>query len=183
MGTNVACMYASIYFSYHEECDLQHRSFIRFYRRLIDDAFIIFDPDVSDCNRPFEALKSAMNNFGPPAKRLNWDTEKPQLTVKFLDLTLTITPNGTISTKTFQKEDNTYLYRPPTSCQPPSILSSFVYGSLHRYYWQNTNDNDFLQMIDLLKQRLQARGHRHCDLVPIFMNALKKVFVSSLPNP
>lgn len=124
-----------------------------------------------------------MNNFGPADKRLTWDTEKPQTTVNFLDLTVTITPTGTISTKTFQKTDNTYLYRPPTSCQPPSILRSFVYGSLHRYYWQNTNENDFLQMISLLKQRLQARGHRHIDLVPIFMTALKKVFVSSLPNP
>ena len=174
MGTNVACMYATIYYSYHEECNLQHRSFIRFYRRLIDNAFIIFDPTATDYDHPFETLKQAMNNFGPAEKRLTWDTEKPQTTVNFLDLTVTITPTGTISTKTFQKIDNTYLYRPPTSCQPPSILRSFVYSSLHRYYWQNTNENDFLQMISFLKQRLQARGHRHIDLVPIFWQFWKR---------
>ncbi len=57
MGTNVACMYVSIYYSYHEDCDLQHRSFIQFYRRLINNAFIIFDPTVTDYNHPFETLK------------------------------------------------------------------------------------------------------------------------------
>ena len=134
MGTNVACAYATIYYSYHEETDLQHRSFIRFYRRLIDDAFIIFSPIVPDYENPFLSLTTAMNNYGPTTKRLNWDTEPPQQTVNFLDLTVSITKDGTIATKTFQKKDNTYLYRPPTSCQPPSILKSFVYGTPHRYY-------------------------------------------------
>ena len=47
MGTNVACMYAMIYYyySYYEETHLLHRSYIKFYDRLINDAFIIFDPD------------------------------------------------------------------------------------------------------------------------------------------
>ena len=41
MGTNSACMYATIYYSYHEETQIMKHDSVKFYRRLIDDAFII----------------------------------------------------------------------------------------------------------------------------------------------
>ena len=42
MGTPCACTYATIYFSYHEETKLlKPESTLLFYRRLIDDAFVI----------------------------------------------------------------------------------------------------------------------------------------------
>ena len=41
MGTNVACMYATIYYSLHKENTICTISNIIFYRRLIDDAFMI----------------------------------------------------------------------------------------------------------------------------------------------
>jgi hypothetical protein len=178
MGTNVACMYATIYYSYHEETQLLHLSYIKFYRRLIDDAFIIFDPSAS-----FEALESNMNNFGPENKRLHWKTEQPANSVDFLDLTVTIQSDGMITTKTFQKKMNLYLYRTPESCQPESIIRSFVYGALHRYYWQNTSITDFLTFVGLLFERMLDRGHQYSHLVPIFEKASKKVETSSMPNP
>jgi hypothetical protein len=89
MGTNVACMYATIYHSYHEETHLLHLSYIKFYVRLIDDAFIIFDQTAS-----FKDLESKMNGFGPESKRLNWKTEQPTDSVDFLDLTITIEKVG-----------------------------------------------------------------------------------------
>jgi hypothetical protein len=108
MGTNVAYMYATIYHSYHEETQLLHLSYIKFYRRLIDDAFIIFDPNAS-----FENLETNMNDFGPTTKQLHWKTEQPADTVNFLDLTVTIQSDGTITTRIFQKKMNLYLYRTP----------------------------------------------------------------------
>ena len=138
MRTNVACMYATIYYSYHEEMNLIHLSYIKFYRRLIDDAFIIVNDDV-----PFANLEANMNDFGPEGKRLTWDTELPATSVNFLDLTITLQDDGTITTRTFQKPDNRYLYRTPDSCQPLSTLKAFVYGSLHRYYWQNSLPIDY----------------------------------------
>ena len=178
MGTNVACMYATIYYSYHEEMQLLHLSYIKFYRRLIDDAFIIFDPEAS-----FEDLESNMNDFGPKNKRLHWKTEQPADAVDFLDLTLTIQPDGTITTKTFQKKMNLYLYRTPDSCQPESIIRSFVYGAIHRYYWQNTFSTDFLMIVGLLFERMLDRGHQSAILIPVFEQASKKVLTSSMPNP
>jgi hypothetical protein len=178
MGTNVACMYATIYYSYHEETQLLHLSYIKFYRRLIDDAFIIFDPNAS-----FENLETNMNEFGPATKRLHWKTEQPADTVDFLDLTVTIQPDGTITTRTFQKKMNLYLYRTPDSCQPESIIRSFIYGALHRYYWQNTATSDFLTFVGLLFERMLDRGHQYSNLIPIFEKASKKVETSSMPNP
>ena len=73
-----------------------------------------------------------MNTFGPDT--LKWKTEKPTRKINFLDLTITLDENGTLTTKTYRKEDNLYLYWTPNSCQPPSILNDFVYGQLHRYF-------------------------------------------------
>jgi hypothetical protein len=178
MGTNAACMYATIYYSYHEETKLILLPYIKFYRRLIDDAFIIFDTKAS-----FEDLKSNMNNFGPIEKRLHWTTETPADSADFLDLTVTIQEDGTITTKTFQKKMNLHLYRTPESCQPESVLRSFIYGALHRYYWQNTFERDFLSMVELLFIRMIERGHQQQRLIPAFNKATKKVIKSRLPNP
>ena len=70
MGTNVACMYATIYYSYYKETELRFLSYNRFYRRLIDDSLIIVDGTTS-----WEHLKNKMNNFGPVEKRLTWTTK------------------------------------------------------------------------------------------------------------
>jgi hypothetical protein len=178
MGTNAACMYATIYYSYHEETKLIHLPYIKFYRRLIDDAFIIFDPNAS-----FEDLKTNMNNFGPEGKRLHWTTETPSDSADFLDLTITIQKDGTIATKTFQKKMNLHLYRTPESCQPESILRSFIYGAIHRYYWQNTFESDFIIFVKLLFTRMIERGHQQHRLIPAFNKATQKVLKSQLPNP
>jgi len=179
MGTNVACMYATIYYSYHEETQLIHLPSIKFYRRLIDDAFIIFD----DTKGTFQELKNNMNDFGPTEKRLNWSTEEPADEINFLDLTIKIQNDGTITTKTFQKAMNLYLYRTPDSCQPGNILYSFVYGLIHRYYWQNSNERDFLHVVEALLQRMLERGHILNNINKIFINAVNKVKTSSMPNP
>jgi hypothetical protein len=78
---------------------------------------------------------------------------------------------------------NLYLYRTPTSCPPANILYSFVYGLIHRNYWQNTYEEDFINMIELLFERMLERGHLHKIISLVFVNAIKKVETSSLPNP
>ena len=74
MGTNVACMYVMIYYyySYYEETHLLHQSYIKFYYCLINDAFIIFDPDdqTESTTTPFQSLQIAMDNFGQKEKHL-----------------------------------------------------------------------------------------------------------------
>ena len=157
MGTNAACMYATIYYSYQEENVLSKLPFVKFYRRLIDDAFIIMDNGAGN----FEELQLAMDNFGPTGKRLEWVATKPARSVDFLDLTVSINDAGNIETRTFQKAMNLYLYRCPFSAQPESILESLIYGTLHRYYWQNTHITDFGRFAELFFERLAARAHKN----------------------
>ena len=179
MGTNVACMYATIYYSYHEENSLLHLSYIKFYRRLIDDAFII----VEDTPEVFKNVSHAMDDFGPVGKRLTWKTEKPKDSVDFLDLTISILEDGTINTKTFQKENNPHLYRTPFSSQPPSIIKAFIYGALLRYFWQNSTQADYDFYVNELIQHLLDRGHKHSSLAALFLDAGTKVVKSKMPNP
>ena len=131
----------------------------------------------------FEELQLLMDNFGPVGKRLEWVATNPSRLVDFLDLTVSINNAGDIETRTFQKVMNLYLYRCPSSAQPESILANLTYGILHQYYWQATHITDFGCFVELFFERLAARAHKKCDLVPLFIKAAKIVQDSSLPNP
>ena len=122
-----------------------------------------------------------MNDFGPPEKRLTWDTEPLLQTVNFLDLTITIDHNGNITTKTYMKPDNYFLYRTPDSCQPDSILRSFVYGALQRYFHQNSSISDYNYYVNFLFDNLLERGHIKFSLQRIFEKESAKAFKSSIP--
>ena len=177
MGTNVACMYATIYYSYYKETELRFLPYNRFYCRLIDDSLIIVDADTS-----WEHLKNKMNNFGPVEKRLTWTTDKLSDTVNFLDLTLTIQEDGTITSKTFQKPDNYFLYRTPDSCQPANILTSFVFSTLQRYYHQNTFTTDYDHFTEFLFHNMMERGHINYSLQKIFTTQSEKARNSKMPH-
>lgn len=74
MGTNIACIYVTLYYSYHKETQLVYIPYIKYYSRLINDAFIIVDKNV-----PFEHLESNMNNFGPSGKNAQPGTQSRYL--------------------------------------------------------------------------------------------------------
>ena len=96
MGKNVVCMLATIYYSYYEETKLRLLLFMNFNRRLIDDAIMIVDEDVD-----IDELKIHMDAFGPVGKCLTWETDNLTSTANFLNLSITISDNGTITTKTY----------------------------------------------------------------------------------
>jgi hypothetical protein len=156
MGTSCACKYATIYYSYQEETNLlvNDTHLLLFYRRYIDDALIIQWASPNG----FANFVGAMNDSGTPGARLEWEATPPGREVNFLDLHLRLDPAGSISTTSFQKPMNIYLYRPPTSAQLASILYGLIYGTLHRY-WHNTERSMFEQFTWKFFQRLQQRGH------------------------
>ena len=122
-----------------------------------------------------------MDAFGPVGKRLTWETDDPQSTVNFLDLSIIISDNGTITTKTYQKEDNKYLYSTPDSYQPKINLKKFVYGTLHRYFWQNTKLSDYNHFIEFLFDNMIKRGHIEYSLKKIFQKQSRQAQQSNLP--
>ena len=150
MGTPVACIYATIYYAYHERTYLlqKYARYLCLLRRFIDDMFGIW----TGTDKEFKNFKNDLT-FG----QLKWTCIKPTLTVDFLDLTLAI-ENRHISTKTYQEELNLYLYIPPRSAHPPGMIKGVIASLLNRYKWQNTHQEDFINIVKLLFQRLLARG-------------------------
>ena len=106
---------------------------------------------------------------------LHWKTIALSNSVNFLDLTITIDGNGNISTKTYQKPMNLFLYIPPHSAHPPGLMKSLVFGLLNTYFLQNTFSEDFFSMVRHLFNRLINRGHKAEDLRELFLEAVQKI--------
>ena len=93
----------------------------------------------------------------------------------FLDLTIKIDSMGNITTETYQKPMNLFLYITPNSAHPPGLMKSLVFGLLNTYYIQNSKIDNFYKMIRLLFNRLQDRGHKAEDLQDLFLDAVDKI--------
>jgi hypothetical protein len=176
MGTSVACIYATIYYSYHEETMIlpTYRSSLLYYRRFIDDVLAIWIPPLNSTPETADAawLKfKADLTFGI----LTWETEDLALSVNFLDLTIYITPDQRLRTRTFQKAMNLYLYLCPSSAHPPGVLKGLIFGSVRRFWFQNSDPDDYCQVIQDLYQHLCSRGHTPEKLDPLFHEAAAKV--------
>ena len=131
-----------------------------------------------------------MNSFkDTTGTGLEWESEPPATSVNFLDLTLLIHPwkqnkiGQCITTKTFQKEMNLHLHRLPTSSQPPEMLKGMIRSTLHRCLSQNACTKDFLKIAIKFLFNLERRGHQTLKLHKMFLDCLKKLSNSQLPNP
>ena len=109
-------MYATIYFSYHEERVImpsaRRRKDILLYVRFTDDVFaIIKKPETAEILE-----EGQLNSFDVEVKRLIWEVSTtPARMINFLDLTIALSHSNSITTKTFQKQMNNYLYLPQES--------------------------------------------------------------------
>lgn len=181
MGTSSACMYATIYFSYHEETEIlppgKNRG-ILFYRRLIDDAFII--QLSSHKKEKYNDLVQALNNFGDDGSRLQWEVSQPAKHAVFLDLNLTIQDNGTIHTSTYVKPMNLHLYIPAHSAHSPGVLKSLIFGQLLRFWKQNSQRKDFIKACHDFYHHLRNRGYHSSTLNEQFLLAAERL--SAVPT-
>jgi hypothetical protein len=156
MGTPAACMYATISYGVHERTKIipTFKNTLPFYKRFIDDVFGIWIPSSkSDDEAEWEEFKTILNSWG----KLRWVVSERSLQTDYLDLTLTL-KNGRISSKTFQKAMNLYLYLPPCSAHPTSCLKGLIVGNFLRFRRQN-DDKNFSQLITNFAQHLFNRGH------------------------
>ena len=192
MGTNVACMYATIYYSYLEETKIlpryshQHsvmqqlapptrdpptftESPLLMHARLIDDACQIWDW----AKLPMEMKPNFTQNLSNEMKfgSLEWKVEKPSKSIDFLDLNISIQEDGSIHTKTYVKPMNLHLYIPPASAHPNGVLKSLIFGTLQRYWMQNTKRSDFISAGNAFYGHLLNRGWSSQKLIPIFLEA------------
>jgi hypothetical protein len=180
MGTAVAVVFANLYFGWHEKQNLlpKYKDTLKrtsHHSRFIDDVFFIW---IGPMDATWDQLVKDYDNFGI----LRWDISQPALSVNFLDLTLTL-ENGTIWTKTYQKENNPYLYIPPHSSHAPGMIHGIIYSIVRTYWLQNTRPKDFWHFTKLLLQRHVNQGWDPAFLRSVFVKTLQKLAKSNLsPN-
>jgi hypothetical protein len=173
MGTPVAPTYASLFLAYHEQNTLlpTFQDNIRFYRRYIDDGFMIWR---NTTGQPY-----AWNRFKAMLKcttELEWTiTEYTQdQSVPFLDLELHL-EYGRFYTTTFEKKLNLYLYTAANSAHPSGVLKGLIFSLVKKYRLQNTKDKDFFLIVNRLLHRLHDRGYDGNLLKPLFKQALQSI--------
>jgi hypothetical protein len=59
-----------------------------------------------------------------------------------------------ISRNTYQKEGNPYLYINPSLAHQPGMIKGVIFGTIKRYFEQNSNKEDFISITKLFFQSL-----------------------------
>jgi len=122
------------------------------------------------CRNPLTTwtnFKNTLNQWG----RLEWLTEEPSKQTNFLNLTIHLQQNK-ITTSTYQKELNLYLYIPPLSAHPSSCFKGLINGEIFKYWTQNSPDN-FVNLLSKFIERLVQGGHSIEKLAPLVNLSLK----------
>jgi hypothetical protein len=163
MGTPTACAYATITYGHFENTQILPRfhNQLLYYKRYIDDIFGIWAPPANNPSDSWLQFKQLLNSWG----NLKWKIEEPSSQTVFLDLTINL-HNGKITTSTFQKQMNLYLYIPPLSAHPPSCLKGLIAGEMRRYWLQNS-PKGYKSILLKFIERLLDRGHTLPSLTPI----------------
>ena len=107
-----------------------------------------------------------------PYGKRTWTVDDPCKEVNFLDLNINVDHKGLITTKTFQKKMNFYLYIPPYSAHPPGLFKSIIYSTIRRYWIQNSIWKDFTEIVTQFYRRLLHRGYRSHSIDPTFVTTL-----------
>ena len=181
MGTSCACAcaWATTCYSCHEETMILLMEIVRLYGRLIDDSFT----GLKNIRGSYNEFMTAMNSFGPKGSRLVWETEHIGPEVVFLDLRIRLNWRGQFVTSTHQKEMNLHLYRKESSAQPSHAHYGLIFGSMHRFFWQNTYIQDFLRLVEATMGRIFARDHDLHTMVQRFRRAAERISDSKQPIP
>ncbi|KAL7469413.1 hypothetical protein ACHAXS_009674 [Conticribra weissflogii] len=177
MGTPVACIYATLYYSSHEGQKLlvKYQSEILFLRRFIDDMFGVW----AGTAERFEEFKKDL-----PFGLLTWEASPLGRHVDFLDLTININDDGYVSTRTFQKAMNLYLYIPAASAHPNGMIIGVINSLVRRFHQQNSKRKDFVQVVILLYRRLTTRGWNAPWIKQLILTAVTKAQQhSKVPTP
>jgi hypothetical protein len=165
MGTNAAVSLANIYMAVLIDPIIQEDSNVFYYKRYIDDLFIIFKGSQQD----WSTLESKINK---QIFKLNINFNVPTKTnAAFLDLDISLCPiRKQFVTMVYQKELNKYFYLTPNSHHVPHTFKGFIKGELTRYARLNSSPFGYNNIKQLFYQRLLKRGYSRLFLNTIFNN-------------
>jgi hypothetical protein len=165
MGTNAAVSLANIYMGHIVDRFLQQQPQVFYYKRYIDDLFIIWKGSKKDW-----LLTARRINQMDPNININF-TDPALSTTTFLDINVTWDPyNKQFDTSVYQKELNKYMYLTPKSCHTPHTFTGFIKGELTRYARLSSDPFAFNHIKKLFFQRLTDRGYSRTFLNRNFRN-------------
>lgn len=171
MGTPPAPPYATVYYAILENIFLTtFAKNLELYRRFLDDVLGIWVPhDENNIETEWTSFQETMNDktFG-----LTWEFTPLARKCDFMDLSLSINDDGTIRSTMYEKPTNLHLYIPPQSAHPPGLIAGVINGTMHRIRTLCTDEHDQRKQIQLLYNRLRARGYKATQLTPIFCRAI-----------
>jgi hypothetical protein len=175
MGAPPAPSYAtSLYYGIHEINTLLpvFGPNLALYVRYIDDGFGIWT-----CHDDVTTNDALWQDFQDSTKfgKLRWTFSDRQQSVPFLDIHITLQPNGRLRTKLYEKELHLYLYLSPHSAHPPGLLKGLIAGMIYRILRLTTDAADIRSDIQSLYNRLCRRGYSCETLSPLFANAYNNV--------
>jgi peptide-methionine (R)-S-oxide reductase len=126
IGTKMAPAYANVFMCEFER-DLLSRSVYRPYAwfRFIDDIFLVW----TEGEERLKEFLTFMNSLNPS---IQFTSDFSYSRVNFLDVSVSLGPDGTITTDLFVKPTDTHQYLQWTSCHPNHIKKSIPYSQALR---------------------------------------------------
>jgi hypothetical protein len=112
MGTPCVCIYATTTYGHHEQTKIlpRHIKNLALLGRVIDDMLGFWTDPEEDC----PLFKESLQGFD----KVLWICSDLASSVVFLDLTLSLSADNSITSSTYQKPLNLYIYIPPTPTHP-----------------------------------------------------------------
>lgn len=168
MGTACAPPVANIYMAtaFEAAARQQSASWPRFYFRLIDDGFFVWEGSQA-------ALAAFIALLGGLLPNIRLTFQQHSRRIQYLDVWIekgVAAADGTVRLllSTYQKPHNKYLYIPAQSHHRTRVFRGFIRAELLRYLVTNTCAADFERVRALFWQRLIDRGYTPGFLQPIF---------------
>ena len=156
MGKKFAPAYANIFMAKWEKEVLEKFSLLpSFYKRYLDDIYMLWDHGIDAFLEFFEIL-----NSHDPSVKLTYRIE--ELSNDYLDVTTFKGPNfvesGHLDTKVFFKPTDTHQLLHKSSFHPKHTFSGILKSQILRFYRNCTQKVDFEEACSILFQSLKKRG-------------------------
>ncbi|KAL5254262.1 hypothetical protein ACHWQZ_G013894 [Mnemiopsis leidyi] len=129
-------------------------SFVKLFRRFIDDCFIIWKGTTRQFLLFVSNLNTLAESFG--IRFGSWEIGK---SVNFLDLTLYLDEQNKVQYKIYKKPTDARNYLRTDSFHPPHVFRSVAFSQMLRVVSRNSQENTRYENMEQLKTDLKRSGH------------------------
>ena len=138
------------------------------WKRFIDDIFVIWQHNMEELITFIQYLNARMPS-------IKFEAESSQVSVHFLDYTVSFTNTGEISTSLYTKQTDTHNYINYHSCHPRSCRRGIPYGQFLRLQRIYSNKEDFVHQSKILALHF----HRVFYLTELIQGSFERAFLQN----